>query len=471
MTPRAASLPILVALLAPGAGLAAPRETPAAQAEWAQDYAAPASQRVERSSSPLLSGQVLSASERAVEDLASAVSSGGWPRVQGVEGLRLGARSPAVADLRRRLAASGDLEPGLPSSQVYDSYVQAAVRRFQARHGLGATGAMGPATMAAMNVPAATRLAQLRINVQRLRSYQGDLGRRYVVVNIPAAMVETVEDEQVFTRHAAGVGKVDRQSPVMNAKVTEVNLNPYWHVPASIIRKDLVPKMQKNPSYLTDNKIHAYDGEREVPSSAINWFSDEATRYRFRQEPGAEVNSMGFVRINIPNPDGVYMHDTPSKGVFGEDFRFVSSGCVRVQNVRAYVEWLLRETPGWDPQRIAQAIASGERVDARLVQPVPVYWTYVTAWATPDGSAQFRDDIYGKDANSAAYQAELGAPPAGAPSQVAAPRPDIAAAPARSPGVVFVPLARPEPVAEALPPRPPADVGGAPDEPGYDPED
>jgi murein L,D-transpeptidase YcbB/YkuD len=129
----------------------------------------------------------------------------------------------------------------------------------------------------------------------------------------------------------------------------------------------------------------------------VNWKTDEATRYQFRQDPGGEFNSLGFVRINIANPYGVYMHDTPAKGIFGDDFRFVSSGCMRVQNVRDYVEWLLKDTPGWAREQIDEAIQSGQRVDAKLAKPVPVFWVYITAWATPDGLIQFRDDIYNKD--------------------------------------------------------------------------
>jgi murein L,D-transpeptidase YcbB/YkuD len=121
----------------------------------------------------------------------------------------------------------------------------------------------------------------------------------------------------------------------------------------------------------------------------------------FKQDPGGDVNSMGFVRINIPNPHGVYMHDTPSKGIFGDDFRFVSSGCVRVQNVRDYIGWLLKETPGWDRDQIEQVFEAGSRTDARLAQPVNVYWTYITSWATADGLVQFRDDIYNRDGTGA----------------------------------------------------------------------
>ena len=184
----------------------------------------------------------------------------------------------------------------------------------------------------------------------------------------------------------------------MNAKITEVNFNPFWTVPASIIRKDLIPKMQKEPNYLTDNRIRIFNGQgQELSPQQVNWFSDEATRYQFRQDPGGDVNSMGFVRINIPNPHGVYMHDTPSKGIFGDDFRFVSSGCVRVQNVRDYIQWLLKDTAGWSRDQINATFEAGSRTDARLAQPVAVYWTYITAWATPDGLVQFRDDIYNRD--------------------------------------------------------------------------
>ncbi len=369
----------------------------AGQAEWRQNYDAASRTRVPRSSTPILSQAALSATDEIIERYRDIAARGGWGTVPG-ERLKLGARSGTVAALRQRLIMTGDLDPAAGSSPVYDSFVEAGVRRFQARHGLNTTGALNSATIASMNVPVETRLRQLELNVVRLRSYAGNLGNRYVIVNIPAAIVETVEAGQVVSRHAAGVGKIDRQSPIMNAKITEVNFNPFWTVPASIIRKDLIPKMRKEPTYLTDNKIRIFNGAgQELQPSQVNWNSDEATRYMFKQDPGGDVNSMGFVRINIPNPHGVYMHDTPSRGIFGDDFRFVSSGCVRVQNVRDYIQWLLAETPGWTREQIDETFRSGQRLDARLAQPVAVYWTYVTAWATPDGLVQFREDIYNRD--------------------------------------------------------------------------
>ena len=369
----------------------------AQQAEWAQNYDGSARVRVPRSSTPILSPQALQGTEQAAARYRDIVARGGWANLQ-APAMRVGMRNPAVQSLRQRLIVEGDLDTNAGESQIYDSYVEAGVRRFQSRHGLGATGMLNGATLAAMNVPAETRLKQLELNTVRLRSYAGNLGHRFVIVNIPAALVETVEGGHVVTRHAAGVGKIDRQSPVMNARIVAINFNPFWTVPASIIKKDLIPKMRKEPSYLSDNKIRIFSKSgQEIRPENVNWNSDEATQYMFRQDPGGEVNSMGFVRINIPNPHGVYMHDTPSKGIFGDDFRFVSSGCVRVQNVRDYITWLLKETPSWDRHRIEDVFAAGSRTDAPLASPVPVYWTYVTSWAQPDGLVQFRDDIYNKD--------------------------------------------------------------------------
>lgn len=394
---------LALAFVALGAGAVSAQQVAfGEQAEWEQRYDAASRMRVERSSTPTLSAETSAATEQMIARYRELAARGGWGQVSANQRLRLGSRGPAVVALRQRLAVTGDFDPAAGGSDVFDSFVEAGVKRFQARHGLNATGVVNNTTLAALNVPVETRLRQLETNLVRLRSY-GNLGNRYVIVNIPAALVETVESGHVASRHAAGVGKIDRQSPIMNAKITEINFNPFWTVPASIIRKDLIPKMRAEPSYLADNKIRVYNSAgQEVSPQSINWNTYEATKYMFRQDPGADINSMGFVRINIPNPHGVYMHDTPARGVFGDDFRFVSSGCVRVQNVRDYITFLLKDTPGWDRTAIERAIDSGERIDARIAQPVNVYWTYITAWSTPDGIVQFRDDIYNRDGLGAA---------------------------------------------------------------------
>jgi L,D-transpeptidase YcbB len=377
----------------------APSEQIGDSAEWEQTYDVASKMQVGRSFTPVLSHETINATEQMIERYRDIVSRGGWGVLNvGKERLAIGSKGAGVAALRQRLVLSGDIDPSAGTSLTYDSFVEAGVRRFQARHGLNLTGTVNGVTLAAMNTPADVRLKQLEINLVRLRTFSGNLGDRYVVANIPAALVETVERGIVATRHAAGVGKVDRQSPILQTKIPEVNFNPTWTVPASIIRKDLIPKMRAEPNYLRDNKIRVINGQgQEVPPEAINWNTDQATHYTFRQDPGGEFNSLGFVRINIPSSHGVYMHDTPSKGIFGDDFRFVSSGCIRVQNVRDYIAWLLKDNPGWDRAKVDEAINSGQKINVSLVSPVPVYWVYITAWAGPDGIVQFRDDIYGKD--------------------------------------------------------------------------
>jgi L,D-transpeptidase YcbB len=270
------------------------------------------------------------------------------------------------------------------------------VKRFQARHGLPADGSVGEYTFKALNVPADMRLGQLQTNFARLQSIQPDPGR-FVMVNIPAAQIEAVENGRVVQRHTAVVGKIDRQTPILDSKITNLNLNPYWHAPASIVRKDIIPLMRKDPTYLTRNDIFIYaaDGSK-IPPETIDWNTDEAVKYLFRQEPG-RMNAMSSVKINFPNPYAVYMHDTPQQSVFGQLMRFESSGCVRVQNVRDLIVWLARDTPGWDRAAIEQTIAARTRQDVNFTNPVPVHFTYITAWATDPTVVQFRDDIYRRD--------------------------------------------------------------------------
>ncbi len=368
------------------------------QAEWPQSYESSPQMAVERESTPILSPATVDATQAAIQKYQDIVARGGWNSVPAGGDLRIGSRGPRVQALRDRLVASGDLAPIAGAGAVYDSFVEAAVKRFQARHGLSQTGVVNAGTFAELNVSAAARLQQLETNIVRLKAFSGDLGQRYVVANIPAAEVETVQSGVVYSHHAAGVGKIDRQSPIMQTRATEINFNPFWTVPPSLIKKDLIPKMKADPHYLTDEKIRIFNAKgEEVSPSSINWNTDEATRFKYRQDTGADLNSLGIVRINIPNPYGVYMHDTPSKGIFGDDFRFVSSGCIRVQDVRDYVAWLLKDNPGWSRDQIDEVIRSGQRIDVKLAQPVNVYWVYITAWATPGGVVQFRPDVYQRD--------------------------------------------------------------------------
>jgi L,D-transpeptidase YcbB len=354
--------------------------------------------RLPKKSLPTLSPSTAETTQTSIAQYETIVTKGGWPDIPAwADGLRVGAKGPAVPALRRRLSVAGDLELDSGDPQVFDSYVDAAVRRFQVRHGLHSDGVVHEATLHALNVSADRRLAQLRTNAVRLKALTGNLGNRIVVANIPAAQIEAIENGVAVTRHIAVAGKPDRPSPDLRTKITQINFNPFWTVPVSIIRKDLIPKMQAEPDYLTRNHIRIFDPKNnELQPSQIDWYSTEAVNYKFKQDAG-DFNSLGSIKINFPSPDGVYMHDTPSKNLFGEDFRFASSGCMRMQNVRELVYWILAESPGWSKTEIDEVIKSGERKDAKVAKPLPLYWVYVTAWATPDGVVQFRDDIYNRD--------------------------------------------------------------------------
>lgn len=353
------------------------------------------------SNQPVMSPQTVSYVQTAIGHYSDIASRGGWPQVPGNAKLKLGVSDPVVQVLRKRLMISGDLPQSAGLSNAYDSYVDAAVKRFQARHGLPADGVMGQFTYMAMNIGADVRLGQLQTNLGRLSELAGVANQqRFVMVNIPAAQIEASENGRVSQRHTAVVGKIDRQTPLLVSKIHEVILNPYWTAPKSIILKDIIPLMRKDPTYLTKNKIRLYNQQGiEVPPESVDWNTDEAVKLMFRQDPG-KINAMSSTKINFHNSHAVYMHDTPQQSYFNKLMRFDSSGCVRVQNVRDLDVWLLKNTPGWDRQTIENTIKTGTNTPIQVIDPVPLHFVYVTAWSTGDGVAQFRDDIYKMDGAS-----------------------------------------------------------------------
>jgi len=353
--------------------------------------------RLPKSSLPTLSPSTAEATQTAIAQYEAIVAKGGWPELPAVPKMRVGGRHPAVPALRERLSASGDLDLNSGDPQVFDSYVDAAVQRFQLRHGLNADGLMRDATWRALNVPAQIRLSQLKTNVARLRSFGGNLGDRIVVANIPAAQIEAIENGIAVSRHQAMPGKPERPSPDIQSRISQIDFSPYWTVPVALIREELIARLQAESDYLARNRVRIFDaGGNEVAPARIDWSTSEAATYKFKQDPG-EFNALGAIRVDFPNVHGVYMHDTPSKNLFGEDFRFAAPGSMRVQNIRELVSWILADSPGWSKAEIDETIRSGARKDATVAKSLPLYWVYVTAWATPDGVVQFRNDVYNRD--------------------------------------------------------------------------
>jgi murein L,D-transpeptidase YcbB/YkuD len=360
---------------------------------------------------PTLDPETFVNTMRAAERYHAIAAAGGWGVLPKGMTLKAGDKGELVTKLKERLAGSDDLSRDALPGDTFDQAVLQAVKRFQARHGLPETGLAGPRTVEALNVPADMRARQLSGSAQRLAGSRFPFGERYVIVNIPSATVEAVEKGQVVRRYVAVVGKKDRASPTVMARIQTVNFNPTWTVPASLIRKDIIPHVRKEPGYLAKMKIRILDGQgREVDPATIDWSTEKAADYTLRQDPGAG-NSLGQVRIDMPNRHAVYMHDTPTKKLFSRDDRFHSSGCVRVGDVKAFAAWLLEGTHGptgasWSAADIDATISGGKRQDVALKRSVPVAWVYMTAFSTPDGMVHFRDDVYGLDAEPAPAKPE-----------------------------------------------------------------
>jgi len=321
---------------------------------------------------------------------------GGWPTIPTDAKFVSGGQGPHDDLLRLRLLISGDLATD-KASGPYDDVVTEAVKRFQVRHGLAVTGTMTPRTITALNVPVHKRIKQLEASLERFNNMNFAFGQRYVIVNIPAAFAEAVENDTVVRRYRVIVGKTEKPSPTLTAEITSVNLNPTWTVPSSIAKTEISAHMRKDPGYLSRMHMDVLDAhDTPIDPRSADWSGARTPNFTVRQQSGA-WNALGALKIDMPNPYSVYMHDTNQRNLFSDDYRFDSHGCSRVDNVRDLAAWLLKEMPQWSRASIDAAIATGQRQDIHLPKKVPVAWIYLTAWMTKDQTVQFRNDIYDRD--------------------------------------------------------------------------
>ena len=354
---------------------------------------------------PLRSEEVYDATQAAIVRYERIAAKGGWKKIDNYRMIRPGDSDNRIPLVRARLKATGDLPEHKGGfyyeSYAYDSTLEAGVVNFQKRNGLRITHRIDRATIAAMNISAADRARQLKVNLERLRHLiTGRIEDRYVLVNAAAYQLEAIEKYTVEQRHRVIVGKPGRDTPIIKATIKALNFFPYWHVPESVARRDLIPRLKTEPEYLKKEHIRVYKGSYEGPPldvHNIDWSQIKASDLLFRQDPGP-WNALGVVRIDMPNKDIVYMHDTPMKKLFSQSRRAFSAGCVRVQGVFDLVDWIAHYEMGWQqPGRAEQVVAGGEPLDLELTRPIPVYFTYITAWAEPRGPVQFRSDIYDRD--------------------------------------------------------------------------
>jgi murein L,D-transpeptidase YcbB/YkuD len=314
----------------------------------------------------------------------AAAAEGPWPALPDETELRPGASGPAVETLRAMLRRTGDLGEAAPTAPAsFDASLTEALRRFQERHGLDPSGELDAATAAALAVPPARRARIIELNLERWRWLPADLGPRHLVVNIPAFVLEVVEDGAPVFVSRVVVGKPYQRTPVMSDEMTYIVLNPYWNVPPGIAKNEILPAIERDPGYVFSQNLE------------IEY--DDAGNAQVRQRPGPG-NALGKVKFVFPNRQNIYLHDTPADHLFARDVRGFSHGCIRVERPQELAAFLLRDDPDWTPEGLAAAIAGGETRTVPLAAPIPVHILYWTAWVDARGRLQFRGDVYEHDA-------------------------------------------------------------------------
>ncbi len=324
-----------------------------------------------------------------------------WPQLGAGSSLRVGMVDPDVHQLRRRLAAaSGKSLPQQAHADLYDAALEAQVRAFQATHGLLADGVVGAHTRAALNVPRAARIAQLRVNLERLRWIARELPARFLAVNIASFEAGLVEHGMLLWRARTIVGRPYRQTPVFRSTITTLEINPYWTVPPGILKHDVLPALQRDPGYLKAKGLQVIDAQGAVVDPAtLDWmqFQHGSVPYVLRQPPGDD-NSLGRIKFLFPNPYTVYLHDTPARDLFAQQSRVFSSGCIRIERPFELASLLLAGDPDWPPDKVQAALESGVRTPIRLREPVPILLLYLTAYVDTENGVSYREDVYKRDA-------------------------------------------------------------------------
>ncbi|MEO7120703.1 MAG: L,D-transpeptidase family protein [Ginsengibacter sp.] len=314
------------------------------------------------------------------------VKAGGWPVIPAsVIKIKKGHSSPAIGVIKNFFNITTDLNSP-DTSALYDENLVAAIKNYQERFGYKKSGTLSASLLKEMNVPAIDRLKQILINMNRMRWMPQEPDGRLIVVNIPEFILHVYDGKnQVFEMNVV-VGKDGHNTTIFSDNLTTIVFSPYWNVPESIVKKEIQPSMAKNKNYLQDNNMEITGMRDGLPI--------------VRQKPG-DKNSLGKVKFLFPNSFNIYFHDTPAKSLFNQDVRAYSHGCIRLSEPEKLAGYLLKDNPDWNDEKINDAMNSGEQKFVALKQPVPVFITYYTAWVDANGKLNFRNDIYGHDAEIA----------------------------------------------------------------------
>jgi murein L,D-transpeptidase YcbB/YkuD len=334
----------------------------------------------------------------ALQQYQHIADNGGWPVVPTGPTIEPGSRDLRVPTLAARLQKTCDLISPRDTWTVYDDELQAAVIRFQARHGLEPDALVGKATLRALNVPAARRVEQLATNLERARQIYNGERSDFILVNVPAFEARLIRGGKTAWSTRVVVGEPDAETPAFEASLQQIVLNPTWTVPRSIASEELLPEIKANRAFLSRGGYELYGADgNPVDPATVNWAALHRNNFPYTlvQRAGPN-NELGQVKFPIPNEYGVCMHDTPKKPLFSHYFRAYSHGCIRVDRPLEMAERLL-EVEGWTRADIDAQLASGQTRSIRLTEPLPVVVTYLTAKVDQNGTVFFYRDVYGRD--------------------------------------------------------------------------
>lgn len=340
---------------------------------------------------------------RALERYSEIVASGGWPEVPADVPDEVGERSPAITALRQRLIAEGDADEvrlaqaGSAQADVFDEDLKQALVHFQERHSIEPDGAVGPATLEQLNTSAEERVQQIRLNLDQWRWLPGDLGDRYILVNVAGFEMELVENDSVLIAMDVVVGQEGWETPIFRDTMESIVVNPYWNVPPGIMQDETLPALRRDPGYLARNNMEVVQGNRVVDPGSIDWSQVSASSgYRIRQKPGGD-NALGRVKFLFPNENDIYLHDTPARAPFDASSRAFSHGCIRLEKPLELARILMDRVTDTPSSKLDEMLARKTEQWIRVTEPLPVYILYFTAWVGDDGTMHFHPDVYERD--------------------------------------------------------------------------
>jgi murein L,D-transpeptidase YcbB/YkuD len=320
--------------------------------------------------------------------------------------LSIGDISPEVIKAKNKLFQLGDYQNTDTLTPNYDEALALSVSKFQLRHGLDADGVLGKRTAREINKTLKSRRIQLEVNLHRAKQIS-ELGEsRYILVNVPEYKLYVIENGKTIYQTRVVVGKKKNKTPVLTSEITELVLNPYWNIPTSITKNEIIPKLQENPEYLSNNnmKIISKINNKNtfIDPSFVDWenIDPENAPIRIRQDPGKK-NALGRVKFMFPNNYSVYLHDTPSRSLFSQNYRAFSHGCVRVEHPFEFAKVLLSASTDWTDEKFDYFANRDKTKVVKLENPIPIHITYMTAWADELGVINFRPDIYKRDSQIA----------------------------------------------------------------------